>query len=146
MRCLALAMAFLAVATIARAQDAAPDLKGTWVSKAKSVVYGNNPHHPGSETTKSPPRLGELDYTIVIDGQEGRLAWGHGLSSVAVTNEPVAWAISVNNKTVMGADTDGYYHITLMSVDRMEMCYTQNSLGPSGAIVVSCSIYDRVKK
>jgi hypothetical protein len=50
MRYLAFALVLVGVMTAARAQDAIPDLKGTWSGKGKSIVFGNNPHHPGSQT------------------------------------------------------------------------------------------------
>src|ERR1700720_2910732 len=51
MRCLVFALALLgAAATAAPAQDAIPDLKGTWTGKGKSIVFGNHPHHPGAQT------------------------------------------------------------------------------------------------
>jgi hypothetical protein len=58
----------------------------------------------------------------VVDGQDGRLAWGHSLSTAAGTNEPFAWAISADNKLIIGADTDGYFQMTVMSPGRIEMC------------------------
>jgi hypothetical protein len=48
MRRVALALVLLCAAAIsARAQDAIPDLKGTWSGKGKSIVFGTHPHHPG---------------------------------------------------------------------------------------------------
>ena len=48
MRCLVFALALLgAAATAAPAQDAIPDLKGTWTGKGKSIVFGTHAHHPG---------------------------------------------------------------------------------------------------
>jgi hypothetical protein len=44
MRYLALVLAVIAVATAARAQDAIPDIKGTWSGKGKVLVFGNNEH------------------------------------------------------------------------------------------------------
>jgi hypothetical protein len=57
--------------TVVRAQDAIPDLKGTWSGKGKSIVFGNNPHHPGRQTVASPPRIRDFEFTFVVDGQEG---------------------------------------------------------------------------
>ena len=84
MRCLVFALALLAAAaTSARAQDAIPDLKGTWSGKGKSIVFGTNPHHPGSQTPADPPRVRDIEATYIVEGQEGRLAWG--LSSPPAT-------------------------------------------------------------
>jgi hypothetical protein len=81
MRCLVFALALLAAAaTSARAQDAIPDLKGTWSGKGKSIVFGSHPHHPGSQTAADPPRVRDIEATYIVEGQEGRLAWGRSSS------------------------------------------------------------------
>jgi hypothetical protein len=95
-----------AAATAAIAQDAIPDLKGTWTGKGKSIVFGNNPHHPGPHTTADAPRVRDIEATHV-EGQDGRLAWGRSSSTVADTKEPFTWAMSSDNKTIFGADVDG---------------------------------------
>jgi hypothetical protein len=133
-------------ATAAHAQKAIPDLKGTWTGKGKSIVFGTNPHHPGSQSTADPPRVRDIEAKYIVDGQEGRLAWGRSASSAADTMEPFAWAMASDNKTIVGADMDGYFHITLVSRDRMEKCYTQNNATPSKAIVATCHMMDRVKQ
>jgi hypothetical protein len=88
----------------------------------------------------------EIEATYVVEGQDGRVAWGHSASAVADTKEPFAWAIAADNKTILGADMDGYFNITLTSPDRMEKCYTQNGMSPSGSIVAACYEMDRVKR
>jgi len=133
-------------ATVASAQDAIPDLKGTWSGKGKAVVFGNNAHHPGSQSAADPPRMREIEATYVVEGQDGRVAWGRSSSAVANTQEPFVWAIASDNKTILGADMDGYFNITLLSSDRIEKCYTQNGTSPSGSIVAACYEMDRVKR
>ena len=135
-----------AVATPAPAQDAIPDLKGTWTGKGKSIVFGNNAHHAGKQSTSSPPRVRDIEAIHVVEGQDGRLAWGRSSSAVADTKEPFAWAIASDNKSIVGADVDGYFRITILSPDRMEKCYAQNAARPSRAIVASCQVMDRVKR
>src|SRR6476660_8044262 len=49
-----------AVMTPVQAQDAIPDLKGTWTGKGKSIVFGNNAHHAGKQTIANPPRCATL--------------------------------------------------------------------------------------
>ena len=147
MRCFTFALMSLgAIATGALAQDAIPDLKGTWSGKGNAIVFGNNLHHPGSQTAADPPRVHEIEATYVVEGQDGRVAWGRSSSAVANTQEPFAWAIASDNKTILGADTDGYFNITLLSPDRMEKCYTQNGTSPSRSIVAACYEMDRVKR
>ena len=51
-----------------------------------------------------------------------------------------------DNKTIIGADMDGFFHITLISSDRMEKCYTQSATSPSKSIVATCHMMDRVKQ
>src|SRR5882757_8629994 len=110
MRSLVIALALLgAAATTARAQDAIPDLKGTWSGKGKSIVFGTHDHHPGTQTAADPPRVRDIEATHTVEGQDGRVAWGRSSSAVADTKEPFAWAISSDNKTIIGADMDGYF-------------------------------------
>ena len=147
MRCFIFALALLGAAvTATHAQDAIPNLKGTWSGKGKSIVFGSNAHHPGSQTTTDPPRVRDIQVTYVVDGQDGRLVWGRASSAVADTKEPFAWAIASDNKTIVGADMDGYYRITLISPDRMEKSYTHNATSPSKTIVAACHMIDRVKR
>src|SRR5882757_4493025 len=103
MRSLVFALALLgAAATVASAQDAIPDLKGTWTGKGKSIVFGNHPHHPGSQTPSDPPRVRDIEATHWVEGQEGRVAWGRSSTAVADTKEPFAWAIASDNKSIVG--------------------------------------------
>jgi hypothetical protein len=147
MRGLVFALALLGTAaTAVSAQDAIPDLRGTWTGKGKSMVIGNNPHHPGSQTAVDPPRVRDIEATHVVEGQEGRVAWGHSSSTVADTKEPFAWAIASDNKSIVGADMDGYFHITLVSPDRMEKCYVHNGTSPTRSVVATCYMMDRVKR
>jgi hypothetical protein len=146
MRNLVLALAFLAIAPSAQAQSAVPDLKGTWVGKGKSLIYGNSTYHPGSEPPSSPPRVREIEITHVVDGQDGRLAWGRTSSSNAAINEPFAWAIAADNKTVVGSDSDGYFLLTLLSGDRMDKCYVHSGISPSKSTVATCFEMVRTKK
>ena len=133
-----------AAATAAHAQDI-PDLKGTWSGKGKVVVFGSHPHHPGPQTPNDPPRVREIEATHVVEGQEGRVAWGRSSSAVADTKEPFAWALTNDNRSIVGADIDGYFRITLITPDRMEKCYVHNGIGPTRSIVATCYLMDRVK-
>jgi hypothetical protein len=135
-----------AAATAVNAQDAIPDLKGTWSGKGKSVVFGTNAYHPGSQAANDPPRVREIEATHVVEGQDGRLAWGRSSSSLANTQEPFAWAIASDNKSIIGSDLDGYFHITLIAPDRMQKCYVHNGTGPTRSVVATCYMMDRVKK
>ena len=69
-----------------------------------------------------------------------------GGSPGGTTNEPFAWAISADNKSVVGADADGYFQMTVMSPDRIEMCYSHTGLSPTRSIVATCYVMERAKK
>ena len=147
MKCFIFVWALLgAVTAAAFAQDAIPDLKGTWTGKGKSIVFGSHEHHPGSQTAGDPPRVRDIEATHTVEGQDGRLAWGRSSSATADTKEPFAWAIASDNKTIVGADADGYFRITLIGPDRMEKCYTHNGTSPSRSIVATCYTMDRAKR
>ena len=145
MRYFAFAVALLGAVTAARAQDAIPDLKGTWSGKGKVIIFGGHAHHLGTNPT-SPPTVRDIEMTLVVEGQDGRLAWGRSSSANADTKEPFAWAISSDNKSIIGSDTDGSFRISLLAPDRMEKCYTHNGMGPSKSIVAGCYPMERVKK
>jgi hypothetical protein len=145
MRCFALLLAIIGAATAARAQDAIPDLKGTWFGKGKVIVFGGHAHHPGV-SPDNPPAVRDIEMTLLVEGQDGRLAWGRSSSANADTKEPFAWAISSDNKSIIGSDTDGSFRITLLAPDPMEKCYTHNGLSPSKSIVAGCYPMERVKK
>ena len=73
----------------------------------------------------------------------GKLA----LKVVDASGNPVAvrsWAS--DNKSIIGADMDGYFRITLISPDSMEKCYVHNGTSPSGSIVATCQVMNRVKR
>src|SRR5215831_3939724 len=77
MRRLVLALVVLCTAAIStQAQNAIPDLKGTWSGKGKALVFGTNPHHPGSQTATDAPRVRDIEATYTVEGQDGRLVWG----------------------------------------------------------------------
>jgi hypothetical protein len=129
-----------------RAQDAIPNLKGAWSGKGQSIVFGSNTYHPGSHTAADPPRVRDIEVTYTVEGQHERLAWGRSSSTAADTIEPFAWAIASDNKSIVGADLDGYFRITLISPERIEKCYAHSSTSPSRSIVATCYMMDRVKR
>ncbi len=122
-----------------------PDLKGTWSGPWKSVVYGNNPHHPGHETLADAPRTRDITFTFEIQGNEGRLFWGQHWSSNPTVKEPFAAAILPDGKTIVGSDTDGSLSGSITAPDRMELCYTHTGLSPSKSIVAGCGTARRTR-
>ena len=128
----------------AQAQDAPPDLKGVWSGLARSVVLGSGYHHPGTEADKDPARVREVRFTYTVRDQNDRLAWG--TFSSPSFEEPFAWAISRDGRSVYGADTDGRHRLTILGPDRMEMCYTHSALSPTKSIVASCFLIERAPR
>jgi hypothetical protein len=64
-------LAALTAATLALAQAAIPDLRGTWKGESESIVLGaGNPHHSG--TAAQEPELRSVPFTLTIDKQDGR--------------------------------------------------------------------------
>ena len=143
MKRLVVSFAILATITSAAQAQAVPDLKGSWAGKGKAVVFGTNAHHPGSQKATDPARVREIEATHVVEGQDGRVAWGHSSSAAAAAKEPFVWALASDNKSIVGADMDGYFRITLLSPDRMEKCYAHNATGPTRSIVATCHVMDR---
>lgn len=132
MQKLAIAAVLAAFAlTPAAAQDAFPNLIGTWKGDSESIVLsGGNEHHPG----KSPaPRLSNVPFTMVIDKQDGRRI--SGTFSSARHKEIVIAVISRNGSVYM-VDDDGYSIGTLHSPNKLELCYMKRA--PSGR-VASCT-------
>lgn len=142
-----LAIALLAGTTLGAAAEEAgleqvPDLKGIWTGTFKTLIFGNNSHHPGSQTPADPPRVNQIEYTYEITNQDGRLIWGYTYSDPS-QKEPLALAFSFDNGTILGADTDGYHRLTIISESRIETCYSHAGNGPSGSIVATCGILQK---
>src|SRR5215212_10353713 len=81
-----------------------PRSEGHLVGEGKSIVFGSNAHHGGPQTPTDPPRVSEIEVTHVVEGQEGNVAWGRSSSAAADTKEPFAWALSNDNRSILGAD------------------------------------------
>ncbi|HET7715307.1 MAG TPA: hypothetical protein VFK86_06740 [Bauldia sp.] len=134
------------LATAAIAQDAVPDLKGTWIGTSKAVVFGNNAFHPGTDTPSGPPRVREVEFTMEITGQDGRVFWGQAWSNADPSiRETLALALAADGRTIVGADSDGAHYMTLVSPDRIERCYANPGTSPSGSIVAACGFYERMR-
>jgi hypothetical protein len=137
---IAAALVLFVTAGVAAAQDSIPSLKGTWSGTGKVLLFGTTEHLSGSPQNAA---VRDLAVTHTVLGQEGRLVWGTTSSANNDSKEPFAWAIAADNRTVVGADTDGYYQIMLVGADQMEKCYVQNALSPRQAIVATCFLMTR---
>jgi len=139
---MALALMLAMTPLAADAQDAIPQLKGAWKGTGKILLFGTTEHLSGSPQNAV---VRDLEVTHTVTGQDGRLIWGTTSSANNDNKEPFAWALAADNRTIIGADTDGYYRITIVSADRIEKCYAQSATGPRQAIVATCFMMDRVK-
>ena len=126
----------------AQAEQAFPNLVGKWSGTAQAVVVGSGGYRPGSRTLEDAAYTDERVFNYSIEGQEGRRFWGR-IESGSRT-EPFAAAISFDNKTAHGADTNGSFDFTILSADEMELCYTQPGASPSNQIVATCFLIKRI--
>jgi hypothetical protein len=79
-----------------------------------------------------------------VEGQQGRVAWGRSSSAAADTKEPFAWAITNDNRSIVGADMDGISASPFITPERMEKCYVHNGTSPTRSVVAACYLMDRV--
>jgi hypothetical protein len=114
-----LAWIVMLAAAPAAAQNAIPDVRGTWKGDSESIVLGRgNPHHAGPPSNK--PRLSTIAFTMKIDMQDGRRF--SGTFSSAKHSEQVIAVIS-HTGTIYLVDDDGWTSGTLLAPDKMELCY-----------------------
>lgn len=123
-RFLAAMVVTLAVATpsgVAVAQDAAalPDLKGDWVGTSETVLTGSTIHHEDGEEG---PRLSEMEFTMAVEGQDGRRFWGTFKS--AKSSETFIGVIGFDGKSIVARDTDGHIDGAIADDDTMQLIYS----------------------
>jgi hypothetical protein len=117
------------------AQEAFPNLIGTWKGNSESIVLsGGNTHHPGKSREA---RMSDVEFTLMIDKQDGRRI--SGTFSSAKHKEAVIAVIS-RNGTVYMVDDDGYSVGTLLTANRLELCYMKRATNGS---VASCTEFSR---
>lgn len=141
------AAALIAPAAIALAADPVPDIKGKWSGKTHTIVAGSGGHHPESKGTFAKPGLFEKDLQLEITGQQDRRFWGVTTISGggAKTIEPFIGELTgKDNRSVVVADTDGYFNGQLTDDNTLAFCYMQAG-GKSNSSVVSCSEVRRAR-
>ena len=147
---LAVALFGVAFSAVYAQQDAAiPDLRGTWTGKGKAIVFGVNAHHPGKKTAgkkaADQPRVRDVSATHIVEGQDGRVAWGGLSSAVADEKEPFVGALTNDNRSIIGVEIDGYPHHPDHAEPHGEVL-DHNGMSPSRSMVATCYLMDRVKK
>src|SRR5262245_18838819 len=128
----------LATPAAAANETTIPDLRGTWKGESQSIVLGGTAHHPGQQADQ--PRMASVAFTLVIDKQDGRRF--SGTFSSAKHSETVIAVISQTG-TIYMVDDDGYDVATMLSPDRMEICYLHLS---SASRIASCTELARQPK
>jgi hypothetical protein len=124
--------ATLTAAPAAAQQGAIPDLRGTWKGTSESIILGaGNPHH--AAPAQAEPRLNSVEFTMIVDKQDGRRF--SGTFSSPRGNDKFVAAISRNN-TIFVVDDDGYTVGTVLAPNRMEWCYMHLS---QATRLVSCT-------
>src|SRR3954466_6167776 len=128
-----------ALSPAAIAQQAYPDLKGTWTGPGQSVTQGKTDHWPDAGAAKPDFRKGS--WTLIIDQQEGNLLTGsHGLTE-GTRHDPVLGVIRADQKAILMVDDDGSFFTlltgpdTLDGPDTLEMCHTEVA---AASMLVGC--------
>jgi hypothetical protein len=126
-----MAAAALTAATAATAQNAVPDLRGTWKGESESIVLGGgNAHH--ATTAVNEPELRSVAFTLTVDKQDGRRFSGT-FSSARGSSKVVA--VMSRSGTIFLADAEGFSNGTMLAPDRMELCYLKHA---ADARIASC--------
>lgn len=120
---------FLATAGVA--QTAAPDVRGTWVGTSQSIVTGKAKHHAAPPPGK--PLLDNVEFTWVIEGQDGHRFWGT-LSSVH-GSEALTGVVGLDGKTLVARTSEGEIEGRLVDSDTVEIIYSAG--GPATVLAVN---------
>ncbi|CAN5334922.1 hypothetical protein BH10PSE6_BH10PSE6_23900 [soil metagenome] len=128
MRCIVRRLTLAAAAILASAGSAGAqnsiDMKGTWVGTGLAIVSGPAQHHPSNEPSKPADnhRLTELEYTVIITGQDGRRFWGTGNSKYR-KGDRIIGSLSTDGKQIHWVGDEGYSDGTIMDSDTFDACY-----------------------
>jgi hypothetical protein len=119
MRHVAASLLLLVVLFVGQPLDAqAPvDLRGSWTGTAVGIVSGEAA--PGA-STPGEPKFASLEWTMVIDKQDGRRLVGKRMSAGAT--ESLIGVLSVDNATVYMVDDDNILIVRLISKTSLEAC------------------------
>jgi hypothetical protein len=104
----------------AGAQDAYPDLKGSWVGPGQSVTLGETDQWP--DAGPAAPVFRQGSWTVVIDRQEGSLLSGTQGLTDGTRRDPLLGVIRGDRTTILMVDDDGSFVTQLTGPDAMEMC------------------------
>lgn len=123
---------------VMQAAPAIPDLKGTWVGTSESIVTGMSKHHDAPESDK--PLLDNIEFTYVVDGQDGHRFWGT-LTSPNF-EEDMTGVIAKDGKTIVARTSEGEVRGTITDPDTIDLIY---SAGGRNMTVVAVNSWKRTR-
>ena len=129
--------ALLATATIASAQTAVPDLKGSWSGTAEIVLLSEVAEHVAPSTKPSFPTL---QFTITVEQQEGH-GFAGTLASARAT-DPLIGMIRPDGRQLHMVDNDGTLTGELLGPDEMDVCRTEVT---PNSMSVYCATFRRTR-
>ena len=107
------------IAAPAAAQNAIPDLRGTWKGNSETVVLGvGNEHHAGPQSSE--PRMSTVSFTMTIDKQDGRRFSG---TFASARHSAKLVGIIGRNGSIYLVDDNGTSEGTMLAPNRMDLCY-----------------------
>ena len=108
----------------------APNMKGTWVGTSHSIVKGTTRHHAAA--TGSQPLLDEIQFTYVIDGQDGNRFWG--VLSSPMSEETMTGVVGLDGKRVVARTSEGEIDGVLTDPDTIQLIYSAGGEAPAVAV------------
>lgn len=128
-------LAAFAVATVAAlgllipalAQDAPPDVTGTWTGTFTGGVRGGGGDLSPADDPPRFVRPGDRIYTLTISEQDGRGFAGTWASDLG--SEALQGVIRLDDATLLMVDEDSTLTATLLSESEMELCNHTLSAG-----------------
>ena len=116
----ALALGAAALSAPAIAQSAAPDMRGTWTGTSDSIQTGATKHHEARPGDK--PWLDTVQFTYLIDGQDGHRFWGTLSSKYG--KEMMVGVVGRDGKSVVARTSEGEIRGVLVDPDTIELIYS----------------------
>jgi hypothetical protein len=138
LRCLALAAPVALVVAAAGAQ-AIPDMTGTWSGTSHSIVMGGGGHHADNRQPADKPFLAAREFTLTVEGQDGRRFWGTTVSNQA--RERFIGVMRQDVKTFIVVDDDGTMLAEFLAPNVFELCYAQDGGHAGKTLVASCTTF-----
>lgn len=139
-RSLLIAVPFVLAAAAADAQTI-PDMKGAWSGISHAIVLGTGGHHADNNQPMDKPFLAAREFTMNIEGQDGRRFWGTTVSNQA--RERFIGVMRADAKTFIVVDDDGTMLAEFLAPNRFELCYAQDGAHAGKPLVASCTTFTK---